>query len=57
MTRVVRTSYAKDMLYLGNELRDNYDRCSSEYCSKLRNRGIGSMYIGVELLYKHARTP
>ena len=31
--------------------------CFSEYLSKLKNRGIGSMYVGVELLYKHTGTP
>ena len=30
--------------------------CTSEYCSKLRNRGIDSMYVQVELLYKHVGT-
>ena len=31
--------------------------CAFEYRSKLKDRGINRMYIGVELLYKHARTP
>ena len=31
--------------------------CSSKYYSKLRDRGIDGVHVGVELLYKHARTP
>ena len=49
-------SYPRNMQYLKNELWCNYDMCSSEYCSKLRNRGINSIYVGVELLYKYAGT-
>ena len=57
MTRVVRMSYLKDIEFLENELRGNYDMCSLEYHRKLRNRGINSVYVGVDLLYKHAGTP
>ena len=31
--------------------------CPLEYYSKLENKGIDSMYVGVELLYKHIGTP
>jgi len=31
--------------------------CSLEHCSKLENKGIDSVYLGVELLYKHIGTP
>ena len=55
-TRIVQMSYPRNMQYLKNELWCNYNMCSSEYCSKLRNRGINSIYVGVELLYKYAGT-
>ena len=57
MIKVVWMSYPKDTKYLANKIWSNYDMCSSKYCSKLRNRGINNMYVGVELLYKHTGTP
>ena len=31
--------------------------CSLKHCSKLENKGIDSVYLGVELLYKHIGIP
>ena len=48
-------SYPRNTQYLGNELRDNYNMCSSENRSKPRNKGINGVYVGVKLLYKYTR--
>ena len=49
--------YLRDTLYTGKKVQSNYDTCASEYCSKLRNKGIDGMHVGVELLYEHDGTP
>jgi len=44
------------MEYFGDKFRSNNDTCTSKMCSKMRHKGIESVYVGVELLYKHIGT-
>ena len=55
-TRIIRINHPRYVKYFGNKLQNNNDTCSSKYSRKLRNRGIDSVYVEVELLYKHTRT-
>ena len=57
MTRVIQIIHPRDMQYLKNELRGDYDTCTMEYCIKPRYRAIDDMHVGIKLLYEHIRTP
>ena len=56
-TRVVRMCYPRNVQYLTYKILGKYDTCTSKCSSKLRYKGIETVYIGVKLLYKHNRTP
>ena len=54
---VIGMHYPRNMQYLGYKIMGNYNMCTSKCHGKLRYRDIDTMYIRVELLYKHDGTP
>ena len=57
IAKVVRKRYPRNMQYLEYKIRGNYNISTSKCPSKLRYRGIDTVYIGVKLLDKHNGTP